>query len=82
MNKNITIQESRHETPSHPQSNLAQQGKGISEVAAPKGNPNQILLPNFHAYRKKYSKIHIKKKNYIYWSRMLRIPQVTHQRED
>ena len=30
------------EPPSHPQPNLAQQGKGVSEAVAPKGNPTKF----------------------------------------
>ena len=29
---------------------------------APKGNPNQILLPNLHGYVEKYGKIHSNQK--------------------
>ena len=45
---------------SHPQPNLAQQGKGVSEAVARKGNPNQVLLPNFHSWRE-HGETHAKK---------------------
>ena len=47
--------------PTYSQPNLAQQGKGVSEAVAPKGNPNQDLFPNFHCWRVKYGETHAKK---------------------
>ena len=44
--------------PSRPQPSPAQQGKEVSETVAPKGKPNQILLPNFHGYVVKHGEIH------------------------
>ena len=42
--------------PSHPQPGPAQQGKEVSEAMAPKGNPNQNLLPRFQGGEVKYDK--------------------------
>ena len=41
---------------SHPQPSPAQQDKEISEAMAPKGNPNQNLLPRFQGWEVKYDK--------------------------
>ena len=42
--------------PSHPQPGPAQQGKEVSEAIAPKGNPNQNLLPRFQGGEVKHGK--------------------------
>ena len=42
----------------------ARQGEEVSEAVAPKGNPNQFLLPNFHGCELKHGRIRSDEENW------------------
>ena len=66
--------------PSRPQPSPALQGEEVSEAMAPKGNPNQILLPNFHGCVVRHGEIH-SDQEFIYF-RMSPMPQAQRWREE
>ena len=66
--------------PSRPQPSPAPQGEDVSEAIAPKENPNQILLPNFHGCVVRHGEIY-SDQEFIYF-KMLPMSQAQRWREE